>query len=114
MRSLLGPLDEAAMIEILTKPRNAIVRQYQKLFELGEARLEFTDGALREIVAKAIKRDVGARALRAIVEEVMLNIMYELPDQKEKGGEYTITKEMVTDEAARSASPARKRKKESA
>src|SRR5262249_32930501 len=82
----LEPLDEDALVKILTEPRNALARQYKKLFEMEGAELEFTPGALRQIARKARQRDTGARALRSIVEEVMTDIMFELPDieQKEK------------------------------
>src|SRR6266478_1183464 len=74
----LEPLDEDALIRILTEPRNALVRQYQKLFEMEGAELEFTPAALKLIAKRARERDTGARALRSIVEEVMTEIMFEL------------------------------------
>src|SRR6201988_4570953 len=80
----LDPLDEDALMRILTEPRNALVRQYQKLFEMEGAELEFDESALREIARKAKERDTGARGLRSIVEEVMLDIQYELPDIEHK------------------------------
>src|SRR5262249_4910067 len=83
-------LDEDALIRILTEPRNALVRQYQKLFEMEGAELEFEEGALREIARKAKERDTGARGLRSIVEELMLEIMFELPDLEVKG-RYMVT-----------------------
>ncbi len=111
----LEPLDEKAMVRILTEPRNAIVRQYQRLFDLEDAAVEFTDDALREIVRKAIKRDVGARALRAVVEEIMLDIMYDLPEKKEKHLTYTITGEVARGEREARITPQQPRaKKESA
>ncbi len=85
----LEPLDEKALIKILTEPKNALVRQYAKLFEMEGAKLEFTPEGLSAIVKKALKRDTGARALRAITEEIMLEIMYELPEKKTHG-EYII------------------------
>ncbi|MCK5113241.1 MAG: ATP-dependent Clp protease ATP-binding subunit ClpX [Phycisphaerae bacterium] len=91
----LTPLDEAAMISILTEPKNAIVRQFKRLFEIEDTNLDFTATALNAIAQKALKRDVGARALRAVVEEIMLDIMYDLPDQKTKNAHYKITKKMV-------------------
>ena len=94
----LEPLDQEALVKILTEPRNAIVRQYQKFFELEKAALEFTDDALVEIAKRAIARDTGARALRSVVEEIMLNHMYELPDQP-PGGNYIVTDEVVRGEA---------------
>ncbi len=93
----LEPLDVDAMVEILTKPRNAIVRQYQKLFELEEASIDFTDDALREIAQRALRRDTGARALRAVVEEIMLPYMFDLPEMK-KGGSYTVSGDVITGE----------------
>lgn len=90
----LSALDEEALVEILTKPKNALVRQYQRLFEMEEADLKFTDEALRLVANKAIKRDTGARALRAIMEELMLDLMYHLPEEP-KPGRYTITPEVI-------------------
>ena len=81
----LNPLDEDTLIKILTEPRNALVRQYQKLFEMEGAELEFETGALKEIARRAKKKDTGARGLRSIVEEIMLEIMYELPEMEHKG-----------------------------
>jgi ATP-dependent Clp protease ATP-binding subunit ClpX len=75
----LDELDEEALLRILTEPRNAIVKQYQKFFELDNVELEFHEGALREIAKEAIKRKTGARALRAIIENIMLEVMYEVP-----------------------------------
>jgi ATP-dependent Clp protease ATP-binding subunit ClpX len=95
----LDPLDEEALIRILTEPRNALVRQYQKLFEMEGAELVFEDGALREIARKAKSRDTGARGLRSIVEDIMLEVMYELPDLETKG------KHVVTEEVARGLRP---------
>ncbi|MFZ9033581.1 MAG: ATP-dependent Clp protease ATP-binding subunit ClpX, partial [Anaerohalosphaeraceae bacterium] len=90
----LSALDEAALVEILTKPKNALVRQYQKLFEMEDADLKFTDEALRLVAQKAIKRDTGARALRAIMEELMVDLMYQLPEEA-KPGQYTITPDVI-------------------
>ena len=108
----LSALDEEALVEILTKPKNALVRQYQKLFEMEEADLKFTDEALNLIAQKAIKRDTGARALRAIMEELMVDLMYQLPEEA-KPGQYTITPDVIE----RKADPfeqTRKAQKESA
>jgi len=77
----LHSLDKQALIQILTEPKNALVKQYQKLFEMDDAILEFEDGALEAIAEKAIIRNTGARGLRAILEEVMLDVMYEIPSQ---------------------------------
>ena len=109
----LSPLDEEAMVRILTEPRNALVRQYQRLFELESATLEFTAEALRTIAKRALDRDTGARALRSIVEELMLDLMYELPEQKDKG-HYEITDKMASGEIKPGLFAAREAKKESA
>ena len=77
--STLRELDKKDMIDVMTKPKNALVKQYKKLFEIDGAELEFTDDALEEIVDKAIERKTGARGLRSIMEETMKDIMYELP-----------------------------------
>ncbi len=110
----LGELDEEAMVRILTEPKNALVRQYKKFFSMEGATLRFTDGALRAISQKAIKREVGARALRSIVEELMLELMYELPEQGRKGATYEITRQMVDGERKLTLFAAAKTKKESA
>jgi ATP-dependent Clp protease ATP-binding subunit ClpX len=94
----LDPLDEDALVRILTEPRNALVKQYQKLFEMEGAELEFHLGALKEIARKARERDTGARGLRSIVEEIMTDIMFELPDIEQKG-KYTVTDAVVRGEA---------------
>ena len=90
----LESLDEDALVEILTKPRNAIVKQYQKLLGMDNIELEFTDGAIRALAKEAYRRKTGARALRGIVEELMLDVMYEIPS-REDVGKCTITEEMV-------------------
>jgi ATP-dependent Clp protease ATP-binding subunit ClpX len=76
-------LDREALIRILTEPRNALVRQYRRLFELDNVDLEFTDDALEAIADQAILRGTGARGLRAILEEVLLSVMYEVPSRKD-------------------------------
>lgn len=81
-------------IKILKEPKNAILKQYQKLLALDEVDLEFDDGALEAIAEKAMEKDTGARALRAIIEEFMLDIMYEIP-KDENIGRVTITKEYI-------------------
>ena len=81
-------------MQILTQPRNAIVRQYQKLFEYENVKLRFTDDALEAIAESALKRKIGARGLRMIIEELMLELMYNLPSQK-KVRECVITREEV-------------------
>lgn len=92
--STLEPLDEPGLVRVLTDPKNALVKQYQALFEMEGCELQFTDGALRAIAQKALRKGTGARGLRSIVEEVMLDIMFELPDQKD-GGAYVISEEVV-------------------
>ena len=90
----LHELDETALIDILTKPKNALVRQYQKLFEMEDAELTFTEGALRAIAQRAHEKETGARGLRSIIEEVMLDVMYELPEQG-PGKHYMVTDDVV-------------------
>jgi ATP-dependent Clp protease ATP-binding subunit ClpX len=91
---ILDELDEAALIEILTKPRNAILKQYAKLFEYEGVKVTFTDDAAKEIAREALQRKVGARGLRMILEELMLDMMYYVPGNK-KIKELSITAEMV-------------------
>jgi ATP-dependent Clp protease ATP-binding subunit ClpX len=91
----LMPLTVEAMISILTTPKNAIIRQYEYLFSLEGATLSFTDAALEEIANKALKRNTGARALRAVMEELMLDIMYHLPDLAEESSEFVIDRDHV-------------------
>ena len=90
----LHDLDKAALVQILTEPKNAITRQYQKLFEYENVKLRFTDDALEAIAEGAIQRKIGARGLRMIIEDLMLEIMYSLPGQK-KIKECVITREVV-------------------
>ena len=90
----LDPLDEDTLIAILTQPRNALVKQYQKLLKMDNVQLEFNQEAVRAIAKEAYRRKTGARALRGIVEELMLDVMYELPSRKDVQ-ECMITKEMV-------------------
>jgi ATP-dependent Clp protease ATP-binding subunit ClpX len=90
----LEDLDEAALVEILTRPKNAIVKQYQRLFEFENVRLKFDEEAMRAIARQAMNRKVGARGLRMILEELMLDLMYHLPSQK-KVKEFEVTREMV-------------------
>lgn len=92
--SLQG-LTQDMMVEILRKPKNAIIRQYEKLLAMDEVRLEFEEDALQEIAARALAKDTGARALRAIIEEFMLDIMFEIPKDSSIG-EVVITKEYIT------------------
>ena len=90
----LQGLTEDMMVRILKEPKNAILKQYQKLLELDEVKLEFTDDALDAIAEKAMKRDTGARALRSIIEDFMLDIMYEIP-KDDNIGRVTITREYI-------------------
>src|SRR5699024_3730905 len=77
----LKPLDESALIEILTKPKNALVKQYKKLFHIDNVELEFEEEALAAIAKDAIERNTGARGLRSIIESIMLDIMFEIPSR---------------------------------
>ncbi|MEQ8756281.1 MAG: ATP-dependent protease ATP-binding subunit ClpX [Coleofasciculus sp. G1-WW12-02] len=92
--AVVDPLDEEALIAILTQPRNALVKQYQKLLKMDNVQLGFTEDSLRAIAQEAYRRKTGARALRGIVEELMLEVMYELPSRKDVT-RCTITREMV-------------------
>jgi ATP-dependent Clp protease ATP-binding subunit ClpX len=95
----LSELDEEALIKILTEPKNALIKQYQRKFEFDNIRLKFTDDAIKAIAKKAFERKVGARGLMMILEEVLLESMYVLPSQK-KVKELVITKEMIERKAA--------------
>jgi ATP-dependent Clp protease ATP-binding subunit ClpX len=90
----LEPLDVETLVSILTEPRNALVKQYQKFFRMEDSELVFDEGALTMIAERALKRDTGARALRAVCEEIMLDLMYRLPDQQ-PGGKYIVTEAVV-------------------
>ena len=90
----LSKLDMKALTRILVEPKNALVKQYKKIFELEDVDLEFTDEALDEIANLALKRNIGARGLRSIVENTLLDLMYEIPSDK-KIKKITITKEMI-------------------
>jgi ATP-dependent Clp protease ATP-binding subunit ClpX len=90
------PLDRDALVQILTEPRNALVKQYAKLFELDNVELEFDDSALQAIADQAVMRGTGARGLRAIMEEVLLSVMYEVPS-REDVARVVITRETVLD-----------------
>ncbi|STP13710.1 ATP-dependent protease ATP-binding subunit [Helicobacter cinaedi] len=98
MISTLSPITKEAMVEILTKPKNALIKQYQKIFELDGANLKFDKGAIEAIAELAISRKTGARGLRAIMEEAMIDLMYELPELE--GYEINISKECITDKQA--------------
>ncbi len=95
----LTPLDEEALVEILTKPKNALVKQYQKMLELDDVELEFEDDALIEIAKKAIERKTGARGLRSIIEGIMLDVMFDLPSRDD------IVKCIITKETIENSMP---------
>ena len=89
----LDSLDETALVKILTEPKNALIKQFKKLVGMDGAELDFDDDAIKAIARLAIERGTGARGLRAIIESIMTNIMYELPSHKE------ITKVTITADA---------------
>src|SRR6478735_3970462 len=95
----VNKLDRAALVQILTEPRNALVKQYQKLFELDEVQLEFTADAIDSIADRAMERGTGARGLRAIIEEVLLHVMYDVPSRGDIG-KVIVTAEVVNDGVA--------------
>uniref|UniRef100_UPI0037037580 ATP-dependent Clp protease ATP-binding subunit ClpX n=1 Tax=Bythopirellula polymerisocia TaxID=2528003 RepID=UPI0037037580 len=90
----LRPLDETSLVRVLTEPKNALTKQYQHLFAMEEADLQFTEKALQAIARRAAERKTGARGLRSIIENVMLDIMYDLPDQP-RGNRYLLTDDVV-------------------
>jgi ATP-dependent Clp protease ATP-binding subunit ClpX len=92
--SVLSDLDQQALVEILTQPKNALVRQYQRLFDFENVKLKFTDESLALIANQAMERKVGARGLRMILEDLMLDLMYHLPSQR-KVREFVVSGEMV-------------------
>ena len=94
----LAELDESALVKVLTEPKNALVRQYQKLFSFERVNLAFTPDSLEAVAKEAIKRKTGARGLRAILEEAMLETMFELPSQKHVK-QVTVTAACITDHA---------------
>jgi len=118
--STLEPLDEAALVRILTEPKNALVKQYQKLLEMDNVSLEFTPDALEAIAKEAIKRNTGARGLRAIIEGLMLDVMFEVPSRDDVV-HCVVTKEVVLNKIAPELQtkdgksvPAKSKKEESA
>ncbi|MHC4820598.1 MAG: ATP-dependent Clp protease ATP-binding subunit ClpX [Planctomycetota bacterium] len=125
--SSLRPLGEEQLVRLLLEPRNAIVRQYQKLFAMEGAELEFTDEALHAVARKALEKDTGARAVRSVLENFMLDILYDVPGDA-RGKRYTVTPEVVRgegdpvveaiespeDDAAQEESPPPARRRESA
>jgi len=110
--SALEPLDTSAMVRILTEPKNALVRQYQKFFEFEGCQLEFTRSSLDRIAVKAMERDTGARALRAVMEEFMIDIMFELPENA-KSGKWVVD-EAIVDRQEKLFAAKHKRRRESA
>ena len=109
----LSTLDEAALVKILTEPKNALVRQYQKFFEMEQADLKFTDEALIAAAQKALTRDTGARALRAVLEEIMLDLMYDLPEEGH-ARQYVITDAIINGDAPLETAKKNSKKKETA
>ncbi len=107
--SALTPLDTDSLMRVLREPKNALTRQYQRLFGLEDADLHFTEGGLRAIASKAQQKEIGARGLRSIIESVMLDIMFELPDQP-RGNRYVITEEIVAGKSHLFAPPETKTK----
>ncbi len=105
----LHPLGTEQLVQILTEPRNALVKQYNKLFEMEGCTLDFTPDALRVIAKSALDRDTGARALRAVTEELMLDVMYDLPEQKQPG-KYVINKAVAKGEQSLFPTKTRRRK----
>jgi ATP-dependent Clp protease ATP-binding subunit ClpX len=92
--SALTPLDADALVRVLCEPKNALTKQYKILFGMENAELEFTEAGLRAIAEKALGKETGARGLRSVIEEVMLDIMFELPDQP-AGSTYVINDDIV-------------------
>lgn len=109
--STLEPLDEATLVRILSEPKNALVKQYQKLLELDNVNLSFEQKALEAIAREAIKRNTGARGLRAIIEGIMLDVMYEVPSRDDIS-ECVITEKVVEEKTAPELSPKKNKKKE--
>ena len=103
-------LDQAALVQILTEPRNALIKQYQKLFDIDGVELEFTDDAIQAIADKALERQTGARGLRAIIEEILLHAMYEVPSRGDVA-KVIVTAEVVTGESAPTLIPVDEAKK---
>jgi ATP-dependent Clp protease ATP-binding subunit ClpX len=92
---VMSDLDKGALVKILTEPKNALLKQYQRLFEFENVRLRFTDDAIETVAELALQRKVGARGLRMILEDLMLELMYHLPMQQRKVKEFVVTAEMV-------------------
>ena len=90
----LSPLNEEGLVRVLTEPKNALVKQFESLFQMESCELTFTEKALSKVARRAMDKGTGARGLRSIVEQVMLDIMYDLPDQP-NGSKFTIDEETV-------------------
>ena len=99
VHAILEELDENSLVNILTKPKNALVKQYQRLFELENIKLEFEEGAILEIARKALKRKTGARGLRSIMENLLLDLMYEVPSTNRPIDSIIITSDMLKNNA---------------
>ncbi|MGB0768949.1 MAG: ATP-dependent Clp protease ATP-binding subunit ClpX, partial [Phycisphaeraceae bacterium] len=93
----LERLTPKTLVSILTEPKNAVVRQYEYFFQMEGAELEFTEDALYALADRAIARDTGARALRSVMEDLMLDLMYDLPDENNKGVKYVIDASAVNE-----------------
>ncbi|HEY5503930.1 MAG TPA: ATP-dependent Clp protease ATP-binding subunit ClpX [Sedimentisphaerales bacterium] len=111
--TVLSPLDENALIDILTKPKNALIKQYQKFFEMENAELQFTEDSLHTLAKNALKHATGARALRSLAEKLMIDLMYQLPEEP-KPAKYLITKDIVEGTVPLSTARQLPAKKESA
>ena len=108
----LDPLDVDMLVQILTEPRNALVKQYQKFFEYEQCQLEFTSEALRLLAQNALERETGARGLRGVMEELMLESMYELPEHNQSGKK--VVNEAVVEGKKPLLAPKTRRRRESA
>ena len=106
----LMPLDRDALVQILTEPKNALIKQYQHMFSLEDASLEFTEEALQLLASRAMKRDTGARARRAVLDEFMLDTMYELPEVESTGVTYVIDTDAIQSSLSITELPQRKAK----
>ncbi|MHB1956094.1 MAG: ATP-dependent Clp protease ATP-binding subunit ClpX, partial [Sulfobacillus sp.] len=95
----LDALDEPALVQILTEPRNALVKQYQKMLSLDNVELEFKEDAIRAVAREAMRRNTGARALRAIIEDIMLDVMYDMPSRNDIA-KCVVTREVVENREA--------------
>ena len=111
--SSLSPLNEDGLVRVLTEPKNALTKQYESLFAMEKSELKFTEDALRGIARRAMSKGTGARGLRSIIEEVMLDIMFDLPEQKD-GGTYVLSGDVVSGEKVLFDSKAKKPRNKSA